>query len=271
MVRWLCALVAAVAISAFVVPVSVSAEDAPAPQRRPAEAVLVGAARLHSPDGRYLAGVSRTGRLFVQRAGHIVWSTHGPRAQQARLRLRPSGNLTLRSGRKLLWASGTAGSHATRIILTNAGALVLRSAAGTVWSSAVGNRCRSGPASGRRVSVDLSEQFAWVCAGARQLLTTPVTSGATAHGMGTPTGTWHLQAKQRNRYLYPAAGGAYYVHYWLPYDGAYGLHDSSWQHFPYGSAKYRTRGSHGCIHMPRAAIAWLYAWAPIGTTVQIRR
>jgi lipoprotein-anchoring transpeptidase ErfK/SrfK len=109
-----------------------------------------------------------------------------------------------------------------------------------------------------------------LCNADNQLLTTRITSGATALGDGTPTGTWHLQGKQRDTYLYPAAGGAYYVHYWMPYDGAYGMHDSPWQTFPYGSQKYRTEGSHGCVHFPRAAIAWMFRWARIGTTVQIR-
>ena len=41
-------------------------------------------------------------------------------------------------------------------------------------------------------------------------------------------------------------------------------------HLPYGGAQYRTDGSHGCVHMPLAQIAFLYRWAPIGTPVTIR-
>jgi lipoprotein-anchoring transpeptidase ErfK/SrfK len=48
------------------------------------------------------------------------------------------------------------------------------------------------------------------------------------------------------------------------------MHDSSWQHFPYGSPRYRTRGSHGCVHFPIAAITWMYRWIGIGTVVQVR-
>ena len=51
----------------------------------------------------------------------------------------------------------------------------------------------------------------------------------------------------------------------------FGFHDSSWQHFPYGSAKYRTHGSHGCVHMPLHAIAFLYRWGDTGTPVRIKR
>jgi len=221
---------------------------------------------LHSPNGAYAATLRPGGRLVVTRGTALVWSSRVLGAHP-RLVLRASGNVVITSGARLLWASATAGSRATVLVLGNDGALVLRSSGGTVWTSRVGNGCRQG--SGKRVLIDLSRQFARLCDGSQQVLTTPITSGATALGDGTPTGTWRLQDKQRNRYLYPAAGGAYYVHYWMPYDGAYGMHDSSWQRFPYGSARYRTQGSHGCVHFPRAAIAWMYTWATIGTTVHI--
>jgi hypothetical protein len=226
---------------------------------------------LTSPDGRYSAAISRHGRLVVRRGTQAVWHSFGRTGNNALLRLRPSGNMTLRSGSRLLWSSATTGSHAHRLRLTNRGALELRSFGGLVWTSAAGNLCRGGAGSGKRVSIDLSRQFAKLCHGDQQVLTSHVTSGATAVGDGTPTGSWHLQGKQRDRYLYPASGGAYYVHYWMPYDGDYGMHDSPWQKFRYGSPKYRTKGSHGCVHFPRAAIAWMFRWAPIGTTVRIHR
>ncbi len=238
-------------------------------QPRP-RTVLTGQATLVSPNGRFHAYISPLGRLRVLRGKTVVWHSFGPHGRAAKLRLHPSGNLTLRSGRRLLWTSATSGSHATRLRLNNDGVLALRSAGGTAWSSATGNLCRGSGHPGRRVVIDLSRQFAKLCNADNQLLTTRITSGATALGDGTPTGTWQLQAKQRDRYLYPASGGAYYVHYWMPYDGAYGMHDSPWQTFPYGSPKYRTQGSHGCVHFPRAAIAWMFKWARIGTTVHIR-
>ena len=39
---------------------------------------------------------------------------------------------------------------------------------------------------------------------------------------------------------------------------------------PYGSPKYRTKGSHGCVHMPLPAMRFLYTWAEVGTTVRIK-
>jgi lipoprotein-anchoring transpeptidase ErfK/SrfK len=65
-------------------------------------------------------------------------------------------------------------------------------------------------------------------------------------------------------------GATYPVRYWIPFDAPlFGFHDSSWQRFPYGSPKYQTDGSHGCIHMPLRAIAWFYRWVARPTAVHI--
>jgi hypothetical protein len=122
----------------------------------------------------------------------------------------------------------------------------------------------------QRIIVSVRQQHSWMCAGARQVADSAVTTGATATGSGTPIGTWHLEAKERNTTLTVLTGEAFHVDYWLPYDGnIYGLHDSSWQAFPYGSQQYRTAGSHGCVHLPLAAMRRLYGWARVGATVTI--
>ena len=59
------------------------------------------------------------------------------------------------------------------------------------------------------------------------------------------------------------------VHYWMPFDGQIGLHDASWQTFPFSASNYHTDGSHGCIQLPKSLAAWIYHWAPLGTTVTI--
>ncbi len=48
------------------------------------------------------------------------------------------------------------------------------------------------------------------------------------------------------------------------------FHDSPWQTFRYGSPKYRTQGSHGCIHVPAKVMNFTYYWAQTGTMVSIR-
>jgi hypothetical protein len=111
------------------------------------------------------------------------------------------------------------------------------------------------------------KQHAWICAGTHQVRDSAVTTGMTSAG-GTPTGTWHVQAKQTDRWL--ASGGeSYEVKYWMPYDGDYGFHDALWQKFPFGGPQYRTSGSHGCVHFPLTTMAWLYGWTQVGATVTV--
>jgi hypothetical protein len=224
--------------------------------------------RLVSANGRFHAAVESGGRLVVRTAaGNRVWNT--PKAgSNAYLYLARTGQLVVKVAGRVRWAAGTAGSGKSDVLtMRNDGVLALTSGRALAWSSAIGNRCPS--TRGKTFTVDLSAQFARMCNAGQQLRTTPITSGAVSLGAGTPTGTWHVQARVRNTTLYPAAGGAYPVHYWVPYDGAYGIHDSPWQTFAYGSSKYKTQGSHGCIHVPHAAMAWLFGWAPVGTTVAI--
>ena len=128
--------------------------------------------------------------------------------------------------------------------------------------------CRSN-SGGQHVFVSIGQQHAWMCAGTQQIYATAATTGASANGDGTPTGTWHVLAKQTDRWLTVLDGSSYHVAYWVPYDGPYGFHDSTWQKFAYGSQKYRTDGSHGCVHLPMTAMKWLYKWAQVGAAVTI--
>ena len=225
--------------------------------------------RLVSPDRRYRAAAETSGRLVIRTAaGRWVWSS--PRtAARATLAIGSSGQLQLRSGSRS-WTADTAGSGATDVLRLGVdGVLTLTAGGLTVWSDRLLNACPH--TRGKTFVVDLGDQAARMCSGGQQVRATRVTTGATAKGDATPRGTWHVQAKVRNTTLYPASGGAYPVKYWVPYDGAYGIHDSPWQHFAYGSAKYRTDGSHGCTHVPGAMMAWFYRWVRIGTTVTIHR
>ncbi|WP_375479343.1 L,D-transpeptidase [uncultured Jatrophihabitans sp.] len=116
------------------------------------------------------------------------------------------------------------------------------------------------------VLVSISKQHLWACEGGRQVDETAVTTGATVDDDQTPLGSWRVQAKQRDRYL---IGRDYkdYVHYWVPFNGDFGLHDAPWQTMPFGSKNWPTEGSHGCVHVPTATMAWLYRWVGVGDTV----
>ena len=56
----------------------------------------------------------------------------------------------------------------------------------------------------------------------------------------------------------------------MPFNGDFGFHDAPWQTMPYGAAGYTDNGSHGCVHLPAEAMAWLFNWAAVGATVTIR-
>jgi hypothetical protein len=100
------------------------------------------------------------------------------------------------------------------------------------------------------VLVSLSQQHVWMCQDHLQ-----VRSGA------TPTGSWLVQSRETNRFL-TGPGYREYVHYWVPSNCDFGFHDATWQTLPFGSQDYRTEGSHGCVHLPLAAMACPYRWAP---------
>jgi hypothetical protein len=225
--------------------------------------------RLVSPDGRYRAlVVTSNGRLIVETtSGH--WKWHTPASTRgAHLSIGSRGGMVLRSGNHNYWGNNTGGSgNHNSLTLGNDGVLRLNSSGLQVWSSALGNGCRG--SHGKTVLVDISRQLARLCNGNQQLRESWVTTGASAHGMGTPTGTWHVQARIRNTTLHPASGGSFPVHYWVPYDGDYGMHDSPWQHFAYGSSRYKTHGSHGCVHFPGAVMKWMFGWIHVGNTVKV--
>lgn len=109
-----------------------------------------------------------------------------------------------------------------------------------------------------------------MCQGPRVVRSTAITSGIPGVNTHTPKGTFHVQALTRDTTLTLISGQTYAVKYWIPFDGPlFGFHDSSWQDMPYGSPKYKTAGSHGCVHVPLAAIRFLYDWVRVGTAVRI--
>ncbi|WP_375485262.1 L,D-transpeptidase [uncultured Jatrophihabitans sp.] len=125
--------------------------------------------------------------------------------------------------------------------------------------------------SGQLVRVSVRAQHLWVCAGHRLVRDTAVTTGIPGEDTHTPTGSYTVQARTRNTTLTLVDGRSFAVRYWIPFDAPlFGFHDASWQTFPFGSPRYRTGGSHGCVHMPLAAIAFLYRWVHVGARVRIR-
>ena len=118
---------------------------------------------------------------------------------------------------------------------------------------------------GRLVRVSLHRQHLWMCRDRHLAYNSPITSGVVGQYTSTPTGDYTIQGLDRNTVLTLITGQQYTVKYWIPFDAPlFGFHDSPWQTFPYGSPKYRTQGSHGCVHLPLKTIRFLYHWAGIG-------
>lgn len=136
---------------------------------------------------------------------------------------------------------------------------------------------------GKVIVVSLSKQWLNAYQNGQLVFRTPVLTGQPA--LPTPLGTYHVFRKlspttfyspfpRKSRYWYPPT----HINYALEWKaGGYFLHDS-WWHTVYGAGTNREHydptygwqeGSHGCVSMPLDAAAWLYKWAPIGTTVKI--
>lgn len=136
---------------------------------------------------------------------------------------------------------------------------------------------------GKEIVVSLSHQWMWAYQDGREVFNSAVMTGRPA--LATPTGTYHVFLKLHPTYFYSPwpPGSPYwypptYINYALEWRaGGFFLHDS-WWHSVYGPGtngwhydpKYGWQwGTHGCVAMPLSSAAWLYNWAPIGTTVQI--
>lgn len=135
----------------------------------------------------------------------------------------------------------------------------------------------------KSIDVNLTQQRLVAYQDGHQMYSTLVMTGRP--GLQTPIGTYHVFARLSPTTFYspwPQGSPNWYppthINYALEWKaGGYFLHDS-WWHSRYGPGTNGWHydptygwqfGSHGCVSMPVAAAAWLYNWAPIGTTVTI--
>jgi lipoprotein-anchoring transpeptidase ErfK/SrfK len=162
----------------------------------------------------------------------------------------------------------------------------LKSAPRYIYGGLVNHLSSGSPppsAQGHLIVVSTSKQVLHAYLNGRLVYTSLVTTGMPA--LYTPTGTWHIYGKVTNVTFHspwPKGSPYYYapefVHYVLEYDAPYiYLHDATWRtvfgpgtEYPHKDPKFgEETGSHGCVDMPLTTAAWLYHWAPVGTTVQI--
>lgn len=85
--------------------------------------------------------------------------------------------------------------------------------------------------------------------------------------------TFHSPWPEGSPYYYPPSP----VSYWMPFDGAQGLHDAPWRAnwgpgsnlMPTDLGGHYILGTHGCVNLPPATAQFIWDWAPVGTTVAV--
>ena len=131
------------------------------------------------------------------------------------------------------------------------------------------------------ISVNVGKRKLTACEGAKAVFSAPVITGDERYvATETPEGTYKIFAKESKITLKGAddkGAWSFPVDYWMPFleneHGTYGFHDAGWKAVsdfgnvdPYTSDK----ASHGCVELTKDASAWLYGWAEVGTTLQVK-
>jgi hypothetical protein len=135
----------------------------------------------------------------------------------------------------------------------------------------------------KMVVVSTENQHADIYEGSQIVYSTDVTTGGPE--LPTDHGVFHIYLKASPFVFHspwPVGSPYYYnptpIQFWMPFDGAEGLHDASWRsNFGPGSNLAPTDlgtgntilGTHGCVNLPPAAARFVWDWAPVGTTVVV--
>jgi hypothetical protein len=133
------------------------------------------------------------------------------------------------------------------------------------------------------ILVSTEDQWAHMYENGREVYNTAVTTGGPE--LPTDHGVFHIYEKISPFVFHspwPPDSPFYYpptpITYWMPFDGGEGLHDAWWRsNFGPGSNLQPTYlgtgnyilGTHGCVNLPQDAAAFVWDWAPLGTTVVV--
>ena len=115
------------------------------------------------------------------------------------------------------------------------------------------------------VEVDMSNQKLYYYEKGDLLLESDVVTGNISKKCDTPEGVNYVYGKQKNRTL-KGPGYATFVYYWMPVNGNIGMHDATWRK-EFGGEIYKTKGSHGCINLPKEKAKELYDMLSVGIPV----
>ena len=117
------------------------------------------------------------------------------------------------------------------------------------------------------IEVDIEEQHIYVYIDGELVLDSPCVSGDVRRKRLTPTGTFYIEYKQRNRTL-RGEDYATPVSYWMHFYNHCGFHDASWRR-KFGEDIYIRDGSHGCVNMPPAKAKEMYGLVYKGMPVLV--
>jgi hypothetical protein len=155
------------------------------------------------------------------------------------------------------------------------------SSAAVVQTAAVagGSQECAGNTESKLIIVSVSKRHLWACEKTKVSYNAPVVTGTEfIPSNKTPRGTYHIYAKQTDTVLTGTDSTGSWrdpVYYWMPFldneHGTFGFHDATWRPATdFGNIDPNSsKASHGCVNLSLATAKWLYAWAPVGTTVTV--
>lgn len=122
------------------------------------------------------------------------------------------------------------------------------------------------------VEVDLTNQYMYLFVNGSVVTSSPIVTGKPSEGSATPQGVYSIRYCKRNAVLRgpKKEDGTYEwespVAFWMPFNGAIGLHDATWQ-AAFGGSRYLTHGSHGCVNLPYNIAETVFNNVSAGTPV----
>lgn len=127
------------------------------------------------------------------------------------------------------------------------------------------------------LEINITKQHLWFVKDGSVILESDFVSGKESDPTRlTPSGTYYIYNKERNRVLRGTKqpNGKYEyespVSYWMPFNKGIGLHDASWRS-TFGRDIYINSGSHGCINLPTGFAGSLYSQIYVNLPVVVYR
>lgn len=127
------------------------------------------------------------------------------------------------------------------------------------------------------LEINITKQHLWFVKDGSVVLESDFVSGKESDPTRlTPSGTYYIYNKERNRVLRGTKqpNGKYEyespVSYWMPFNKGIGLHDASWSS-TFGRDIYINSGSHGCINLPTGFAGSLYSQIYVNLPVVVYR